>query len=60
LETELLRMLEESSANAGTPQGRPGGLGVTITGGSTNLPAITNPLPPTNPTGGTITNSTYP
>jgi hypothetical protein len=30
-------------------QGRPGGLGVTITGGSTNLPPVMPP-PPTNPT----------
>lgn len=33
-------------ANTGTAQGRPGGLGVTITGGSTNPPAT-----PTNSTG---------
>ena len=44
--------------DAGTLLGRPGGLGVTITGGSTNPPAVTNPPTPTNSTGGNVTNST--
>jgi hypothetical protein len=59
LQSELLRMLEEPAPNAGVSQGRPGGLGVTITGGSGNVPAVTNALAPANATGGIITNSTY-
>ena len=74
LGSELLRMLEEPPPPAypDTAQGRPGGLGVTITGGSTNAPvaptmppvtntpAVTNTLPATNATGGTTPNPTYP
>lgn len=57
LQSELLRMLEEPAPNPGVSQGRPGGLGVTITGGSGSVPAVTNTVTPANPAGGIITNS---
>ena len=72
LESEVIRMLQEAPPNTIRFQGRPGGLGVTITGGSSNLPAVTNtpatanaPIitntpAVTNATGGTVTNQTYP
>ncbi|HTD86574.1 MAG TPA: hypothetical protein VK850_08350 [Candidatus Binatia bacterium] len=54
-EGTLMPPLEAPGA-VDTSQGSPAGLGVTITGGSTNPPAVPITPPPTNATGGDVTN----